>query len=216
MSFNLASFIDHTLLSPTATEKEIVTLCKEADKYGFFGVCVNSCYVRLAAEELSGSKAHIASVIGFPLGAMSTKAKIAEADFCLKEGADELDMVMNLGYLKSGSVQIVVDEIKAIKKVMGKSVLKVILETAYLSPDEILLASTLSKDAGADFIKTSTGFGPGGATFEAVKIMKEVAGDTMRIKASGGIRDAATATQYIALGASRIGTSSGVKMVQEP
>ncbi|MDH3697277.1 MAG: deoxyribose-phosphate aldolase [Flavobacteriaceae bacterium] len=214
MSFNLASFIDHTLLSPTATEKDIVKLCAEADNYGFFSVCVNSCYVRLAAEELSASKAHIASVIGFPLGAMSTKAKIAEADYCLTEGADELDMVMNLGYLKSGSVQSVVDEIKSIKKVMGKHILKVILETAYLSTDEILLASTLSKDAGADFIKTSTGFGPGGATFEAVKIMKEVAGDSMRIKASGGIRDAATATQYIALGASRIGTSSGVKMVE--
>ncbi|NND14984.1 MAG: deoxyribose-phosphate aldolase [Eudoraea sp.] len=216
MSFNLASFIDHTLLHPTATEADIVKLCEEADSNGFFGVCVNSCYVRLAAEELSGSKAQIASVIGFPLGAMSTQAKIAEANYCLDEGADELDMVMNLGFLKSSSVQTVVNEIKSIKKVVGNKVLKVILETAYLSTDEILLASTLSKDAGADFIKTSTGFGPGGATFEAVKIMKEVAGDSMRIKASGGIRDAETAMQYIALGASRIGTSSGVAMLQNP
>lgn len=216
MSFNLAAFIDHTLLKPTATASDIVTLCQEADTHQFFGVCVSSKYVRLAAEELSTTPVRIVNVIGFPHGNQATKAKLAEADFCLGEGADEIDMVMDLGSLKSGDVESVVRQISALKKLTGKKVLKVILETGYLSPDEILLASTLALDGGADFIKTSTGFGPGGATFEAVKIMKEVAGDTMRVKASGGIRDAETATKYIALGVSRIGTSSGVAMMQEP
>ena len=215
MSFNLAAFIDHTLLKPTATASDIITLCHEADKYQFFGVCTSSKFVRLAAEELITSKVKVVNVIGFPHGNQATKVKMAEADYCLNEGADELDMVIDLGSLKSGAVENVVREIKALKKVAGSKVLKVILETAYLNPDEILLASTLAMDGGADFIKTSTGFGPNGASFEAVKIMKEVAGNSMKVKASGGIRDAATAAQYIALGASRIGTSSGVGMMQE-
>ena len=215
MSFNLAAFIDHTLLKPTATASDIVSLCREADQYQFFGVCTSSKFVRLAAEELVTSKVRIVNVIGFPHGNQATKAKLAEAEYCLSEGADELDMVMDLGALKSGSVENVVREIEALKKMVGKNVLKVILEIGYLSPDEILLASTLALDGGADYIKTSTGFGPGGATFEAVKIMKEVAGDSMKVKASGGIRDASTATRYIALGVSRIGTSSGVAMMQE-
>lgn len=215
MSFNLAAFIDHTLLKPTATTSDIIRLCQEADQYQFTGICVSSKFVRLAAEELITSKVHIVNVIGFPLGNQATKAKLAEAEYCLSEGADELDMVIDLGGLKSGKVEEVVREIKALKELMGKKTLKVILETGYLSADEILLASTLALDGGADYIKTSTGFGPGGATFEAVKIMKEVAGETMKVKASGGIRDAATATKYIALGASRIGTSSGVTMMQE-
>lgn len=215
MSFNLAAFIDHTLLKPTATDSDIIGLCQEADKYQFVGVCVSSKFVRLAAEELITSKVRVVNVIGFPHGNQATKAKLAEADYCLSEGADELDMVIDLGALKSGKVKGVVREIKAIKELTGEKTLKVILEIGYLSPDEILLASTLALDGGADFIKTSTGFGPGGATFEAVKIMKEVAGETMKVKASGGIRDAVTATKYIALGASRIGTSSGVTMMQE-
>lgn len=216
MSFNLAAFIDHTLLKPTATASDIVSLCQEADGHQFFGVCVSSKYVRLAAEELSTSPVRIVNVIGFPHGNQATKAKLAETDYCLSEGADEIDMVMDLGGLKSGDVDEVVRQINALKELTGKKILKVILETGYLSPDEILLASTLALDGGADFIKTSTGFGPQGATFEAVKIMKEVAGDSMRVKASGGIRDAQTATKYIALGASRIGTSSGVAMMQKP
>ena len=216
MSFNLAAFIDHTLLSPTATAADIVTLCQEAEEYQFFGVCVSSKHARLAAEELITSKVRVVNVIGFPHGNQATKAKLAEADHCLNEGADEIDMVMDLGGLKSGAVEGVVREIAVLKKLTGKKILKVILETGYLSPDEILMASTLALDGGADFIKTSTGFGPAGATFEAVKIMKDVAGDAMQVKASGGIRDANTATQYIALGASRIGTSSGVAMMQEP
>ena len=214
MSFNLATFIDHTLLKPTATTDDIVKLCREADQHLFFGVCVSSKYVRLAAEELSTSHVKVVSVLGFPLGNQSTKVKLAEAEYCLNEGADELDMVIDLGGLKSGAVEGVIKEIAELKKLVGEKILKVILETGYLSPDEILLAGTLAKEGGADFIKTSTGFGPEGATFEAVKIMKEVAGDTMQVKASGGIRDAATATQYIALGANRIGTSNGVAMMQ--
>lgn len=216
MSFNLAAFIDHTLLKPTATADDIVTLCREADEHLFCGVCVSSKYVRLAAEELSTSPVRIVSVIGFPHGNQASKVKLAEAEYCLNEGADELDMVIDLGGLKSGSVQDVIREIADLKNLAGDKILKVILETGYLSPDEIFLASTLAQEGGADFIKTSTGFGPQGATFEAVKIMKEVAGDTMQVKAAGGIRDAETATKYIALGASRIGTSSGVTMMQAP
>lgn len=216
MSFNLAAFIDHTLLKPTATASDIITLCQEAERYQFFGVCTSSKFVRLAAEELVDSKVRVVNVIGFPHGNQAKKVKQSEAEYCLSEGADELDMVMDLGALKSGDVESVVRDIKTLKEICGNNILKVILEIGYLSPDEILLASTLALDGGADYIKTSTGFGPGGATFEAVKIMKEVAGNAMKVKASGGIRDAATATRYIALGVNRIGTSSGVSMVQEP
>ena len=209
----LNNYIDHTLLKATATTEEIKKLCKEAKEHKFFSVCVNSCYVKLAKKELKKSKVKVCSVIGFPLGAMSTKAKAYEAKQALKDGADEIDMVINVGLLKSNDLKKVYKDIKAVKKVMPKNTLKVILETCYLDKEEILKVSTLALKAKADFIKTSTGFGTGGATIEDVKLMKSVAGNNMKIKASGGVRDANTAQEYIDLGVSRLGTSSGIAIV---
>ena len=209
----LNKYIDHTLLKPTATKSDIIKLCNEAKEHEFFSVCVNSCYVKLAKKELKKSTVKVCSVIGFPLGAMSTKAKVFEAKQALKDGADEIDMVINVGFLKSYDLKKVYKDIKAVKKIMPENTLKVILETCYLDKEEILKASTLALKAKADFIKTSTGFGTGGATIEDVKLMKEVAGDKMKIKASGGVRDAKKAQEYIDLGVSRLGTSSGIAIV---
>ncbi|WP_108801887.1 deoxyribose-phosphate aldolase [Aquimarina sp. Aq107] len=209
----LNQYIDHTLLKPTATVEDIKKLCTEAKQYGFYSVCVNGAYVGLACSELMKSDIKIAAVIGFPLGAMTTKAKVFEAKQCIDDGANEIDMVLNIGLLKSGYHKIVQDEIALIKKAIGDNVLKVILENSYLTEEEKKIACQLSIDAGADFIKTSTGFGGGGATIEDVKLMKEVAKDAIQIKASGGIRDVETAMQYINMGVSRLGTSSGVTLV---
>ena len=209
----LNQYIDHTLLKATATTDEIIKLCNEAKEHNFFSVCVNSSYVKLAKKQVKKSNVKVCSVIGFPLGAMSTKAKVYEAKQALKDGADEIDMVINVGLLKSKKYKKVYKDIKAVKKVMPKNTLKVILETCYLDKDEILKVSELALKAKADFIKTSTGFGTGGATIEDVKLMKSVAGDKMKIKASGGVRDAKTAQEYIDLGVSRLGTSSGIAIV---
>lgn len=209
----LNQYIDHTLLKSTATASDIQTLCEEAKQYNFYAVCVNSCYVALAKEVLQNTQVKVATVIGFPLGAMATKIKEAEAKFCIEQGADEIDMVMNLGWFKSGLHTKISEEIKNIKGIIGNAVLKVILETCYLSEDEIGEACKLCLKGGADFVKTSTGFGPEGATLKAVQLMKDSAGEEAKIKASGGIRDKATALAYIKAGASRIGTSSGVKMM---
>jgi len=210
---SLNEYIDHTLLKPTATEADIVTLCSEARQYNFYAVCVNSCFVTLAKKQLHNSKVKLAAVIGFPLGAMATEIKVTEATYCVEHGADEIDMVLNLGWLKAGQAEKVTEEIKNIKGAIQKKILKVIIETCYLSPEEIRLASKLVMEGGADFVKTSTGFGTGGATFEAVSLMKKVVGDAVRIKASGGVRDKESALKYIELGVSRIGTSSGVTMM---
>ena len=211
----LNTYIDHTLLKPTATEAEIVALCEEARQFDFYAVCVNSCYLPVAKKALQGSGVKLAAVIGFPLGAMATEAKVKETVYCISQGADEIDMVINLGWLRSGMQQEIVQEIEQIKAVVGEGILKVILETCYLSQSEIKLACDLSLQGGADFVKTSTGFGSGGAPLEAVKIMKESVGEKAGIKASGGIRDRETALEYISAGATRIGTSSGVKMMKE-
>ncbi|WP_044397509.1 deoxyribose-phosphate aldolase [Lacinutrix sp. Hel_I_90] len=210
------TYIDHTLLKPTATPNDIITLCSEAKQYGFFAVCVNGCYVTLAKEQLLNSEIKIASVISFPLGAMATRTKIFEANQSVLDGADEIDMVINLGLLKAKAYQTVEREISEIKKEIGHRVLKVIFETCYLTDEEIKTACKLSINAGADYIKTSTGFGPGGATFEAVKLMKAEVKEQLKIKASGGIKDTVTAKKYIDLGVSRIGTSSGIQIVLNP
>lgn len=207
------TYIDHTLLKPTATPKDIIALCSEAKQYGFFAVCVNGCYVALAKEQLLNSEIKIASVIGFPLGAMATRAKIFEANQSVLDGADEIDMVINLGLLKAKAYKTVEREISEIKKEMGNRVLKVIFETCYLTDEDIKTACKLSINAGADYIKTSTGFGPSGATFEVVKLMKAEVKEQLKIKASGGIKDTVTAKKYIDLGVSRIGTSSGIQIV---
>ncbi len=206
----IQDYIDHTILKPTATISDIEKLCKEAIDHKFYAVCVNGCYTKLAKKQLLDSKVKLAVVIGFPLGAMSTESKVFEAQDCIANGADEIDMVINVGWLKSGKFNLVQQEISSIKKAIGEKVLKVIIETCYLSKEEKIKACELALEAGADFVKTSTGFGTGGATLDDVKLMKEVVGSKAKIKASGGIKDKATALKYIALGVSRIGTSSGI------
>ena len=209
----LSQYIDHTLLKATATPEDIINLCNEAKEHNFYAVCVNSCYVSLAAEKLKNSDVKVASVVGFPLGASSLHAKVCEAEQAIKDGADEIDMVLNIGFLKAEKYSEVQNEIAALKKAIGDRTLKVILETCYLTDAEIRTACHISKKAGADFVKTSTGFGTGGATEEAVKIMVAEVGDSLKIKASGGIKDAATAKKYIEMGVSRIGNSSGIEIV---
>lgn len=214
MHMKLNTYIDHTLLKPTATAQDIVQLCKEAKAYKFFSVCVNSCFVSLAKQQLKGSDVKMCSVIGFPLGAMSTKAKVFETEQALMDGADEIDMVINISFLKSKDFDAVWKDIEAVKNVMPNNVLKVILETCYLEELEIIKASELAIQSGADFIKTSTGFGSGGATIHDVKLMKSVAEHcNTKIKASGGIRDYKTAMEFIELGVERLGVSSGIAIM---
>lgn len=210
----LNSYIDHTLLKPTATTNDIIQICDEAKQYKFFSVCVNSSFVMLAKKELQGSNVKVCSVVGFPLGAMSTKAKVEETKQALKDGADEIDMVINIGLLKSKDFDAVWKDIEAVKNEMPNNVLKVILETCYLEDLEIIKASELAIQSGADFIKTSTGFGNGGATIHDVKLMKCVSEHcNTKIKASGGIRDYKTALQFIELGVERLGVSSGIAIM---
>ena len=193
---NLEKYIDHTLLKPTATFNEIEKLCQEAIDYQFFSVCVNSGYVPFAKQILKNTDVKVCSVVGFPLGAMSPLAKIYETSQALKDGADEIDMVMNVGYFKTGQIAKVLDEITQIKRETDKKILKVILETCFLTDEQKKLACQVCVDAGADFVKTSTGFGSGGATPQDV------------------IRDQKTALEYIALGVERIGTSNGIAIVK--
>ncbi|MBM0653984.1 deoxyribose-phosphate aldolase [Capnocytophaga genosp. AHN8471] len=211
----LNKLIDHTLLKATATISEIETLCKEAVEYDFYSVCVNSGYVATAKKFLTGTDIKVCSVVGFPLGAMSAKSKYFETGEALADGADEIDMVLNVGWLKSGKTNQVLDEIIALKRCVGENrVLKVILETCYLTDEEKRLACRLALDAKADFVKTSTGFGTGGATLADVKLMKECVQHKAKVKASGGIRDYETAMQYINLGVERIGTSNGIAILK--
>ncbi|HER40376.1 MAG TPA: deoxyribose-phosphate aldolase [Salinimicrobium catena] len=208
-------YIDHTLLKATATEADIMELCKEARENEFFSVCVNSCYVKLAAKNLAGSEVKVCTVVGFPLGAMSTEAKVFEAEQALKDGAEEVDMVINIGELKSKNLEKVENEISAIKKTIGGKVLKVIIETCYLTPEEIVVASEIAAKAKADFVKTSTGFGTDGAKMENIELMKGAVNGMAKIKASGGIKNLDTALSYIEAGVERIGTSSGVSILKE-
>lgn len=208
-------YIDHTILKATATEEDIIQLCKEAVEYDFFSVCVNSGYVSLAKKNLSGSNVKVCTVVGFPLGAMSTAAKVFEATKALEDGAEEVDMVINIGELKSKNFQKVEEEITEIKKAIGDKVLKVIIETCYLTPEEIVEASELAVKAKADFVKTSTGFGNDGAKLENIELMKNAVDGQAKLKASGGIKNLDTALSYIEAGVERIGTSSGVSIVNE-
>lgn len=212
-SVPLETFIDHTLLNANATIVAVKKLCEEAKKHHFYAVCVNGCHIALAKKELENTDIKLAAVIGFPLGAMSSRAKVFEAREYVKNGADEIDMVINIGLLKSGRNDEVREEIAAVKAAMGDIVLKVIIETCYLSDQEKRIACQLAVEAKADFVKTSTGFGPGGATIEDVRLMKEVIGNKARIKASGGIKNREAALKYIEAGVSRIGTSSGIAIV---
>lgn len=209
----LNKYIDHTLLAATATPDDICKLCDEAKDYNFYAVCVNSCHVYLASNELHKSNIKVVATIGFPLGASSTKSKREEAKRCVKDGADEIDMVINIGYLKQNLYKNIREEISAVKKMIGDKILKVIIETCYLDDEEKRLACQISIKAGADFVKTSTGFGSGGATIHDIKLMMDEVGDRIKVKASGGIKDRKTALEYINLGVSRIGTSHGIAIV---
>lgn len=214
----IARYIDHTHLKPYATKEDIIKLCDEAIQYGFYAVCVNPYRVKLAKDYLSGKGADVkvASVIGFPLGATPTEVKVFEAKKALDDGADELDMVINIGALKDGDYEYVKRDIEEVVKVAHEkgAKVKVIIETCYLTDEEKVKACELAKEAGADFVKTSTGFGSGGATVEDVRLMRKVVGPEMGVKASGGIRTYDQAVAMIEAGANRIGTSSGVKIVE--
>lgn len=213
----IASLIDHTLLKPDATRDQIVTLCEEARRYGFASVCVNSYWVPLAFRELADTDSvAVCSVAGFPLGAMSTAAKVADAGEAVDNGAREIDVVLNIGALCSGDGYAVRRDIEAVVEEChrGGAIVKVILETALLTDDQKEEACLLVKDAGAEYVKTSTGFGPGGATIHDVELMRRMVGETMGVKASGGIRTLADLEAMVAAGASRIGASAGVKIVE--
>lgn len=211
---SLENYIDHTLLKPTATDQDIITLCSEAKKFHFFGVCIHGCHVPLAKKELKGAPVSIVAVIGFPLGAMSTTAKIGEARDCIGNGAHEIDMVLNIGWLKSKKYGLVLKEITEIKQAIGTAILKVIIETCYLTKEEKLKACELSIQGKADYVKTSTGFGPEGASYDDVALLKKNVGNRIKIKASGGIKNAEMALKYIDLGAARIGTTSGINITK--
>lgn len=214
--FDLAPLIDHTNLKPEATPEHIKRLCQEGIKYGFCTVCVNPCYVKLAFEELQGSKVKVCSVSGFPLGANRTELKVKEAELGCKDGAAEIDMVINVGALKSGDHKSVEEEIKSILKGMGEGrILKVILETSLLTDDEKIKGARIVSDSGAHFVKTSTGWGPGGATVEDVALLRKTVGKEFGVKASGLIRDYQKTLQLIQAGASRIGTSASLKIMEE-
>jgi deoxyribose-phosphate aldolase len=210
----LNKYIDHTLLSASTTEADILQLCKEAIKYNFYAVCISSDYVPVAKQALEKSNVKICTVVGFPLGAMSTKAKIFEAKQAIEEGAHEIDMVLNIGRLKSKNHVAVLKDISDVKRAIGLTPLKVILEISELSKNEIVKACEICIDANADFVKTSTGFSKSGATLTAAKIMRKTVRNQLKIKASGGIGDAETAQKYVDAGVHRIGTSSGVAMMQ--
>ncbi len=211
MSYN--KLIDHTLLKQDATPEQIVKLCEEAKKFDFMSVCVNPAYVPLAASVLKGSDVKVCTVIGFPLGMNLTRTKVDEAALCIQQGASEIDMVINVGMLKAHEDEYVKEEIKLLKAVAGKLVLKVIIETCLLTDEEKVRACHLAKEAGADFVKTSTGFSTGGATVHDVKLMRETVGPEMGVKASGGVRTHEDLLAMVEAGANRIGTSNGTKII---
>lgn len=206
----LAAMIDHTLLAPDASTADLVKVCQEAKDYGFATVCVNSSNIPLVAKELEGSQVKPIAVVGFPLGAASTEAKVYEAQYAIRAGAQEIDMVINIGALKSKDYSTVYQDISAVVAASKPHKVKVILETSNLDQDEKIVACALSKAAKAAFVKTSTGFGKGGATVDDIKLMRRVVGNDMEVKASGGIRNTADAEAMIAAGADRIGASASI------
>ncbi|MGZ9585001.1 deoxyribose-phosphate aldolase [Paenibacillus marinisediminis] len=210
----VASYIDHTLLKADANRAQIEQLCKEAIEHQFYSVCVNGVWVRTCAELLKGSDVKIAVVVGFPLGANSTQSKAFEAARAVEDGAEEIDMVLQIGPLMAGDHKLVEDDIRAVvNMVQGKAIVKVILESGMLTDEQIVTACRLSEAAGAHFVKTSTGFGKGGATVEHIRLMRASVSPSIGVKASGGVRDRETVLAMIKAGANRIGASSGVQIV---
>jgi deoxyribose-phosphate aldolase len=210
---DLARWIDHTILAADAREAEVEVLCREALRHGFRAVCVNPIHVAFVARALRGSQVAACSVVGFPLGATPARNKAAEAEGAVGDGAGEIDMVLSLGLLKAGRADAVREDVAAVKKACGPALLKVIIETCYLGDEEKVLACKLAQEAGADFVKTSTGFGPGGATAADVRLMRAAVGEGMGVKASGGIRTFEAARAMIEAGATRIGASASVQIV---
>lgn len=211
---NINQLIDHTILKPEASMDDIRKLCIEAKEYNFYSVCVNSAYVNVAYNFLLHSNVKVCSVVGFPLGAMIKEAKAYEAKFAVDSGAEEIDMVINIGLLKSGKIDLFERDIKKVREACKASVLKVIIETCLLDDKEKILACKIAKEYGADFVKTSTGFSTGGATEHDVELMRKTVGDKMGVKASGGIKTYEDAIKMINAGANRLGTSSGIAIMK--
>jgi len=207
-------FIDHTSLKPQTTKKEIKILCNEAKKFKFASVCVNPCFVEFAAKELKGTEVKVCTVIGFPLGANTTETKVFETKDAIKKGAQEIDMVINVGKLKENDCKYLTNEIAAVKKACGKKILKVIIETCLLSDKEKVEICKCIKNAKADFVKTSTGFSTGGACLEDIKLLKKTVKNSLLIKASGGIKTKDEMLKMIKAGANRIGTSKGTSLIK--
>lgn len=215
MATNIAKYIDHTLLKADAKKEQIEILCQEAKEYNFASVCVNPTWVGLASEMLNGTGVDVCTVIGFPLGANTPETKAFETRNAIENGATEVDMVINIGALKSGNTELVEKDIRAVvEAAKGKALTKVIIETSLLTEDEKVTACELSVKAGADFVKTSTGFSTGGATVEDIRLMRKVVGPEIGVKASGGVRNAEDANNMIEAGATRIGASSGIAIVK--
>ncbi len=212
---SIAKMIDHTLLKPEATKEQITKLCEEAAEHGFMSVCVNPAWVKLSSELLAGTDVKVCTVIGFPLGASASETKAFETKQAIEDGATEVDMVINIGALKSGDAETVKTDIQAVTAAAkGKALTKVIIETSLLTDEEKVTACELSVEAGADYVKTSTGFNGGGATPEDIALMRKTVGPDLGVKASGGVRSAEDAQAMIEAGATRIGASSGIQIVQ--
>lgn len=211
---DLASYIDHTLLKAEATSRQIEVLCQQAVQYRFASVCINPSYVQFCRDILGKEDIAVCTVVGFPLGANLMVMKAFEAENAIRDGATEIDMVMNIGAFKDKRFDYVLDDIKKVKQICGNLILKVIIETAYLDNQEKVDACFICRDAGADFVKTSTGFALVGATIEDVKLLKKTIGNSLKIKAAGGIRNRATAEAMIKAGADRLGTSSSVAIIE--
>ncbi|MDR3594531.1 deoxyribose-phosphate aldolase [Clostridium sp.] len=213
---NIAKYIDHTILKPEATVEDVKKLCREAKEYNFASVCVNGCYAKLVSTELIGSDVKTCVVVGFPLGAMTKEAKAFETTQAIGNGATEIDMVINVGALKDKNYELLKEDIEAVvNAAKGKAIVKVIIETCLLTDEEKVKACEISKEAKADFVKTSTGFGVGGATKEDIAIMRKTVGESLGVKASGGVRDYKIAMDMINAGASRIGASASIAIVSE-
>ncbi|MEG0855455.1 MAG: deoxyribose-phosphate aldolase [Terrisporobacter sp.] len=213
MKQNIANMIDHTVLKAFSTKEDVIKVCKEAKEYGFFSVCINPTHIELAKKELEGSNVKVCTVIGFPLGANTSEVKAFETKDAIKKGAHEVDMVINIGALKDKNYELVYEDIKAVVDAANKQALvKVIIETCYLTDEEKKIACELSVKAGTDYVKTSTGFATGGSTPEDIKLMRNVVGANIGVKASGGVRTTDDAIKVMEAGASRIGASASISI----